>query len=88
MERQRLLSLLEELHTELGRSELDDERSRELLRSVLADIETALDRAEEEEREESLIDRLREAALEFEGSHPQLVNAVGRVVDQLAKMGI
>jgi hypothetical protein len=35
-----------------------------------------------------LVERLREAVDEFEESHPALTEAVGRVVDALAKMGI
>ena len=85
---QHLREMLEQLHTELQQAGSVDERSRDLLRDVMADIHKVLEPSSAEAHPESLVSRLREAVDEFEESHPALTEAVGRVVDALAKMGI
>lgn len=85
---QHLREMLEQLHAELQQAGSVDERSRELLRNVMADIDTLLGPSAAEAQPEPLATRLREAVDEFEESHPALTEAVGRVVDALAKMGI
>jgi hypothetical protein len=86
-ERQQVREKLEELHAALREAGAVDPESRELLRTVLADIQRLLDQ-ESGHEPESLVDRLREAMEEFEESHPTLTEAAGRVIDALAKMGI
>ena len=56
------------------------------LRAMVADIQASLDR--EERTDTSFAARMREAARQFEDSHPTLTNTVGRVADMLAQMGI
>ena len=85
---QHLRDTLEELHKELQKAGSVDDRSRELLRDVMDDIHAILDPSAAEARPGSLVERLREAVDEFEETHPALTEAVGRVVDALAKMGI
>jgi len=86
---QHLREMLEHLHTELQRTDTIDDRSRELLRSVLGDIEDLLERKQKRETQpESIIERLREAVRTFETTHPTLTNAIGGVADALASMGI
>ena len=86
---QHLRQMLEHLHTELQRTDTIDDRSRELLRSVLGDIEDLLERKPKRGTQpESIIERLREAVRAFETTHPTLTDAVGRVADALAGMGI
>lgn len=88
-EQQHLRQTLEQLHAELQRADALDDRSRELLRSVLDDIEDLLERAEKSgKRPESITERLRDAVGAFEETHPRLTEAIGGVVDALAKMGI
>ncbi|MDH3212261.1 MAG: DUF4404 family protein [Myxococcales bacterium] len=81
---------LEELHAELASTESVDDRSMELLGSVLDDIRTLLDRADDApaEEPEGLVERLREATRQFEETHPTLAAAVGRVMDTLSNLGI
>lgn len=86
MSSEHLRELLESLRTELDRTDAVDERSRALLREVDDEIREALERSER--HAESVIDRLREAVESFEGEHPQLTEAVSRVIDALVKMGI
>ena len=84
-----LRETLEKLHEELQRAGTDvDDRSRELLRAIMDDIRAIVEPAEGAAPLESLGQRLRESVDAFEESHPALTEAVGRVVDALAKMGI
>ena len=89
MSEQHLRQMLEQLHTELQRANTIDDRSRDLLRSVLSDIEDLLERNQKRGTQpESIIEQLREAVRTFETTHPTLTNAINGVADTLAKMGI
>ena len=84
-----LRQTLEQLHTELQRADTIDERSRELLRNVLGDIEDLLERKQKPGTQpESIIERLREAVRAFETTHPTLTHAIAAVTDALANIGI
>ena len=87
MTSENLREMLERLRGELARADAVDERSRELLRAVDADIHGVLERAGERQPD-SVMERLRETVERFEDTHPALTEAVGRVLDALAKMGI
>lgn len=88
MEKQHLRQQLEALHEVLGESESIGPEARELLRTVMDDIQRVLEAEERAEEREGLVDRMREAVEEFEESHPALAEAAGRVIDALARMGI
>jgi DNA repair exonuclease SbcCD ATPase subunit len=89
MREQHLRQMLEQLHTELQHADTIDDRSRELLRSVLDDIEDLLEHKQKRGTQpESIIERLREAVRAFETTHPRLTDAIGGVADALARMGI
>ena len=82
---------LQELHQELENTGSVDSDARELLGSLLADIQSLLDRSSEEDATHSpatLSNRLEAATREWETSHPTLAAAVGRVMDTLSNMGI
>ncbi len=99
MDRQQLRDLLARLHQELAtaRSVKDDEVGG-LLHQVVDDIHRVLDDGQEPsagdapadtpEEGETLVDRLRDAALEFEGAHPKLTAAVEEIANALNKAGI
>jgi hypothetical protein len=78
---------LEELHAELARTQNLDPKSRELLADVQRDIESALARSQQSEPA-TLRERLEAAIEHFETTHPVLTATMGRVIDQLANMGI
>jgi DNA-directed RNA polymerase specialized sigma subunit len=75
---------LSELKAELARTQSVDPTSRELLEQVQQEIENVLDAPEEG----SLRARLEAAIQHFETSHPDLTAIMGRVMDQLAHLGI
>jgi hypothetical protein len=78
---------LAELHAELARTRSLDPDSRELLEDVRRDIEAVLERSDERRRS-GLRERLESAIQHFEESHPVLTATMGRVIDQLANLGI
>ena len=89
MGEQHLRHMLEQLHTELQRADTIDDRSRELLGSVLTDIEDLLARKQKPGAQpEPIIERLREAVRAFESTHPTLTHAIAAVTDALANIGI
>jgi len=90
VERARLREELERLHEELQRTPSIDAESRQLLSELARDIRTLLERSDDErsESDASLGERLREATERFEESHPALTSLVGRIADQLSRMGI
>jgi Domain of unknown function (DUF4404) len=78
---------LQELHAELARTQSVDSESREMLENVRRDIESVLERSDEPGRR-TLRGRLEAAIEHFEASHPVLTATMGRVMDQLANLGI
>jgi Domain of unknown function (DUF4404) len=84
-----LRDLLERVHERLSRSDSLDERSRELLTTVMGDIDRALKRAPK--RSDQKLDaapRLEALAVRFESEHPQLAAVLRQLIDALGKAGI
>lgn len=79
---------LASLHTELARTNAVDAPSRELLMALLTDITRLLGPEGETVEDQSVGDRLKELAVDFEADHPSLSAAMRRVVDTLGKAGI
>jgi hypothetical protein len=89
MNKQHLQSVLQDLHGELGRTEVLNEDEKALLRHLNQDVEILLARSEDNpEPEESLGERLQESIALFETSHPSLTLAMQRVLDSLSQSGI
>jgi hypothetical protein len=82
----KLRELLAQLHTRLRGAKSVDADSRDLLKAVATDIETALARSGV--RPASAESKLEELAAKFEVEHPALAEAVRDVVDALGKAGI
>jgi len=89
---QKLREALGLLHEHLEESDSLDASSRAELREAAQDIRSAIEELEPEgdgaELEGSLVERLRDALRRFEGAHPKLTAITGRVIDQLAELGI
>jgi hypothetical protein len=88
MTRENLRETLARLHDELEGAEPIDTELRAELERTLAEIREAMERGRPEEEANPLGERLETVALEFEQSHPLLAQAIGRVVNALAAMGI
>jgi hypothetical protein len=83
-----LKELLQRVHSELSKLESLDNESSQLLSTVMDDIHNVRGDAPTPEESHGLIDRLKDAAQDFEEDHPNLTEAVGRVVDALSRLGI
>ena len=89
MVRDDLRNTLAGLHEQLGQTSDVDEQTRELLRSVTADIERILaDEESASEVDESLTQRLEDAMRQFEVDHPMIGGLLQRLSDGLANLGI
>ncbi len=78
--------VLEDLKAELEISDRLQPEKRDRLLSSIAEIEQVL--KQQESLTESLSQRFREMAQDFELTHPRLTHTVGRVADALAQIGI
>jgi hypothetical protein len=83
---QRLQATLDELHQQLAEIGPLDAASRNQLSTALREIQATL--RSKKLPEKTVLPRLREAAHNFEGSHPTLSATIGSLVDVLAQMGI
>ncbi|MCZ6782480.1 MAG: DUF4404 family protein [Proteobacteria bacterium] len=91
MPESRLRRILAELHEGLEAADDLDDGARDALRGAADEIWNALDKGAPETDGtlgRSVSERMSKAVGRFEGSHPRLTEAVRRVVDQLAEMGI
>lgn len=87
----KLREILAQLQDELWRAGEVGPESRDLMRNVRDDISTVLKRSmagETPEVDDSVKDRLGQAVVEFESSHPQLSFTLERLMESLANMGI
>lgn len=88
---ERLRARLDELHEQLGQVEEVEPEVRASLELLMADVRKVLERSGEKDvaaEQESVLERLKDAAGQFEESHPVLFGTLGRVMDVLSQMGI
>jgi predicted component of type VI protein secretion system len=90
MDDQELHNLLEQLHSEIERSDTVDEEERELLQHLAADIRRLLDRSEGEVNpsETSMIKRVEESIDQYEITHPDLTMLLSKLLTILSNAGI
>lgn len=88
MSEKNLTQLLEQLHTELDATEAVDEKGRDLLRALNADIQELLERSEDADTDESLLERLQESIDHFGEQHPALTSAISHLMTALSNAGI
>ncbi len=90
MDHQQLRERLAQLRTELEQTPADDATTRALLARLMQDVQDVLNHAADlpPHRYQSLAERLREARLQFEISHPQLTWTISQVIDTLSRMGL
>jgi hypothetical protein len=83
-----LKDLLLQLHDELSKAESLDDDAKTLLGAVADDIDAVAGPDESEHEPHGLIDRLKDATKDIEEDYPRLTEAIGRVADALARLGI
>jgi len=90
MERQRLLTTLEELRTEVSQTESVDPETLAQLEGAIQDLQRELAKrgAKRPADIEPATSGLKDALLKFEAEHPKLSVTIGKVADALAAMGI
>lgn len=87
MSQESLRELLARVHERLGQTRTVDPASREMLGTVMQDIERALGPGNEPAPEKTTA-TLESLAVHFEADHPQLAEALRELIDTLAKAGI
>jgi CHAT domain-containing protein len=89
MKNEELRSQLEKLHNELHQSQALDSQQRELLQTLVDEIQSLLKRDEiQRHHYTSLSERLNHAVAELEASHPQITLLMRQTIDSLAYLGI
>lgn len=84
----KLTKLLEELHITLDATEAVDEKGRELLRALNADINELLERSDDTSADDSLLGRMQETMTYFERTHPEMASALSNLLTTLSNAGI
>lgn len=85
---EKLSRLLEQLQAELGKTQVVDEKGRQVLRNLDSEIQKLLLRSEGMETDESLVESLQTAIDHFEDSHPALTSALSHMLTILSNAGI
>ncbi|MDD2921442.1 MAG: DUF4404 family protein [Anaerolineales bacterium] len=88
MDDQKLDGLLEQLHKEIEGIDSVDEKGRELLRDLSADISVLLARAEGSQPAPSILQRIERSIEHFETTHPDLTAALSNLSAILSNAGI
>jgi len=83
---QKLRELLQQLHDELERTKSVDEKGREMLNHLSADIQKFIDPAEADD--DTLFGRIQDAIDQFEVDHPAITAALSQVLNTLNNAGI
>jgi hypothetical protein len=89
MTQESLRELLSRVHDRLNQAGSVDSESRELLATVMRDIERTLGRGNAKSASaKANAPRLESLAVQFEADHPQLAELLRQIIDALGKAGI
>ncbi len=89
MDQHELLVTLKTLHAQLTEAGDIDPETDQLLQTVTADIQRALDNDRTKSNpDDSLSERLRTTLIEFEVRHPNVSGLLDRITSGLASIGI
>lgn len=90
MENNELRSLLTKLHDEIKNTKEVDEKGIELLRDLEADINSLLERSDENQEpvHSSIFDNMENTVTHFEVTHPTLTEQVAKISEILSGAGI
>ena len=84
----KISELLEQLRKELANTRAVDEKGRELLRNLNADIQSLLNRSDIDETDDSLLERLQDGIDHFEDTYPRLTTTLSSLLTALNNAGI
>ena len=87
MPTQKLKKLLLELEQQIENEALESEDLKRRLQELKQSIEQRMN-GEQNAEPQSLVDSAMEALREFEDSYPTVTMTLGRIMDQLSKLGI
>lgn len=87
MNKDTLRTKLEELRTQLAGAGQLDEKTHAQLRSLIGDIERAIE-SDQPSENEPLSEQVEDMVLKFEVDHPQLTSALNQVATALSNLGI
>ncbi|MEM1433066.1 MAG: DUF4404 family protein [Pseudomonadota bacterium] len=85
---QELTRLAEALQYELESADLSDAEARNHLQGLHDELEHRLTHPREDNQDEELIDRLREAVERFEAAHPRATGVISQIIHTLGNLGI
>lgn len=88
MEPTPLRTQLDSLHRELLQTPALDERGRQMLADVEADLQRLGDAPAPLAEREAIQSRWKSAVVEFEGSHPQLAGGLEQMANLLSNFGL
>ena len=88
MPREELKRSLDRLRAEIGKLGEDDEAIRRRMQRLVAGLERQLERTDDEEEDEQLLDTVRDYIEQFEVEHPRLTGTLNRVMVALSNLGI
>lgn len=86
MSQESLRELLAEVHERLNQTSSVDPESRDLLRTVMQDIERTLEGSAPSDGKHTA--SLESLAVQFEADHPQLADTLRQLIDSLGKGGV
>lgn len=87
MPTQKLEKLLQELEEQIENEALESDELRARLEALRSSIQSSI-AGQKDDEPETLVESAMEALREFEDSHPTLTMTLGRIMDQLSKLGI
>jgi hypothetical protein len=79
---------LQDLHSQIEKTESVDEKGQALLRDLKAEIDELLARSDDDDGLLPGTERLEEGVATFEASHPDLARTLRQVLDTLSNAGI
>ena len=88
MNRDELHGSLEELRAAINRGDLSDAGVKERINGLISDLEVKLERPDDTDHHESMVERLRLAFDQFKLEHPQATSLVNRILVSLGEAGI
>lgn len=87
MPKNKIRELLEQLQGELDQVDPQDEKGRDLLKNITADIDSFLQKSDAH-AEESILQRLQDTIDHFNIEHPKLTMALSEIMSILSNAGI